>query len=170
MLGLKEHCQLELCVSEPLRQLIPDEHLLARVDRVLDLSWLRGEVGDLFCADKGWPGVDPEAVVRLMLDGFLLGIVHDRRPVREARAHLAIHWFAGYPPKRGAAQSLGRDPDADSAGSPRAMSRRSGSSATEIRAANTRSSRLRMPDRLALRCSLGSRRGRSRRSAYHCSA
>jgi hypothetical protein len=29
---------------QSLRQLIPNDHVLVRVDRVLDLSWLRGEV------------------------------------------------------------------------------------------------------------------------------
>ena len=31
-----------------------------------------------------------------MLAGFLLGIVHDRRLMREAQVNLAIRWFAGY--------------------------------------------------------------------------
>src|SRR5512143_489631 len=31
-----------------------------------------------------------------MLAGFLLGIVHDRRLLREAQVNLAIRWFAGY--------------------------------------------------------------------------
>jgi hypothetical protein len=60
------------------------------VDRVLDLSWLRDEVADLYCADNGRPGIDPEAAVRLMLAGFLLGLVHDRRLMREAQVNLAI--------------------------------------------------------------------------------
>lgn len=30
-----------------------DDHILARVDRVLDLDWLREEVADLYCADNG---------------------------------------------------------------------------------------------------------------------
>jgi hypothetical protein len=47
MLGSKERGQLELFVSGSLRQLIPDDHLLTRVDRVLDLSWLREEVAGL---------------------------------------------------------------------------------------------------------------------------
>ncbi|MFN6978968.1 MAG: transposase, partial [Gemmobacter sp.] len=34
--------------------------------------------------------------VRLMLAGFLLGIVHDRRLMREAQVNLAIRWFIGY--------------------------------------------------------------------------
>ena len=67
-----------------------------RVDRVLDLAWLPAEVADLYCPDNGRPGIDPEVVLRLMLAGFLLGIVHDRRLLREAQVNLAIRWFAGY--------------------------------------------------------------------------
>jgi hypothetical protein len=32
-----------------------------------------------------------------MLAGFLLGIVRDRRLLREAQVNLAIRWFIGYP-------------------------------------------------------------------------
>ena len=96
MLGSKGRGQLELFVSGSLRQLIPDDHVLARVDRVLDLSWLRAEVAGLYCDGNGRPGIDPEVAVRLMLAGFLLGIVHDRRLMREAQVNIAIRWFAGY--------------------------------------------------------------------------
>src|SRR3954451_15882885 len=96
MLGRKERDQLELFITGSLRQLVPDDHILARVDRVLDLSWLHDEVADLYCADNGRPSIDPEAAVRLMLAGFLLGLVHDRRLMREAQVNLAIRWFVGY--------------------------------------------------------------------------
>jgi transposase len=96
MLGRKERSQFELFISGTLRQLIPDDHVLVRVDRVLDLSWLRDEVADCYCLDDGRPGIDPEAAVRLMLAGLLSGIVHDRRLMREAQVNLAIRWFAGY--------------------------------------------------------------------------
>lgn len=96
MLGRKERDQLELFISGSLRQLIPDEHVLVRVDGVLDLSWLRNELADLYCPDNGRPGIDPEVAVRLMLAGFLLGIVHDRRLMREAAVNIAIRWFVGY--------------------------------------------------------------------------
>ena len=79
-----------------LRDLIPDDHVLARIDRVLDLDWLRAEVADCYAAEAGRPGIDPEAAVRLMLAGLLLGIVHDRRLMREAQVNIAIRWFAGY--------------------------------------------------------------------------
>jgi transposase len=79
-----------------LRQLIPDDHVLARVDRVLDLSWLRRDIADCYCLDDGRPGIDPEVAVRLMLAGLLIGIVHDRKLMREAQVNIAIRWFIGY--------------------------------------------------------------------------
>lgn len=50
MLGRKERDQLEFFVCGSLRDLIPDDHVLARVDRVLDLSWLTDEVADCVSA------------------------------------------------------------------------------------------------------------------------
>lgn len=63
---------------------------------MLDLAWLPDEVAELYCADNGRPGIDPEVAVRLMLAGLLLGIVHDRKLLREAQVNLAIRWFIGY--------------------------------------------------------------------------
>jgi hypothetical protein len=44
VLGHKERHQLELFITGSLQQLIPDDHVLVRVDRILNLSWLRGEL------------------------------------------------------------------------------------------------------------------------------
>ena len=97
MLGHKTRGKSELLIVGSLRDLIPDEHVLVRVDRLLDLSWLRDAVRDRSAADgTGRPGIDPEVAVRLMLAGFLLGIVHDRRLLREAQVNVAIRWFIGY--------------------------------------------------------------------------
>ena len=70
MLGRKERGQLELFITGSLRGLIADDHVLVRVDQVLDLGWLRAEVADLYCADNGRPGIDPEVAMRLMLAGL----------------------------------------------------------------------------------------------------
>ena len=60
MLGRKERDQLEFFVCGSLRDLIPDDHVLVRVDRVPDLSWLAAEVADLYSDGFGHPGIDPE--------------------------------------------------------------------------------------------------------------
>jgi transposase len=97
MIGSRVRGQGELIMAGSLRELLPDDHVLVRVDRILDLGWLRAEVRGCYAADgTGRPGIDPEAAVRLMLAGFLLGIVHDRRLMREAQVNIAIRWFAGY--------------------------------------------------------------------------
>jgi len=97
MLGSRAQGQGELLMARSLRELVPDDHVLARVNRVLDLSWVRAEVQGCYAADgAGRPGIDPEAAVRLMLAGFLLGIGHDRRLMREAQVNIAIRWFAGF--------------------------------------------------------------------------
>ena len=96
MLDRRDRFQDELFVAGSLRDLIPGDHILVRVDKVLDLSWLRAEVSDCYDLYQGRPGIDPEAAVRLMLAGLLVGIVHDRKLLREAQVNLAIRWFVGY--------------------------------------------------------------------------
>jgi len=96
MLGEQNRTQDEMFVSGTLHELIPEDYILKKVDRVLDLSWLRAEVADLYCATNGRPSIDPEAAVRLMLAGFFHGLVHDRALMREARMHLGMRWFAGF--------------------------------------------------------------------------
>lgn len=96
MIGTQHRSERTLFVAGSLDDLIPDDHILKRVDRVLDLKWLRKEVSEYYCEANGRPGIDPEAAVRLMLAGFFHGIVHDRKLMREAQVNLAIRWFAGY--------------------------------------------------------------------------
>jgi len=97
MLGENEKAkQFELIASSTLERLIPDDHILKRVDRVVDLSWIRDEVRHLYSEGIGRPSIDPESALRLMLAGFFQGIVHDRKLMREAQVNLAIRWFAGY--------------------------------------------------------------------------
>ncbi len=96
MIGKKKNPQPTLFIPGSMEDYIPKDHILKKVGRVLDLSWLREEVADLYCEDNGRPGIDPEAAVRLMLAGFFHGIVHDRKLMREAQVNIAIRWFAGY--------------------------------------------------------------------------
>ena len=71
-----------MVVASPLRDLVPQDHLLRRVDGVLDLSWLHEAVRERYCQDNGRPSIDPESALRLMLAGFFEGIVHDRKLMR----------------------------------------------------------------------------------------
>jgi len=74
MFGQKQRRQPEFVVVSR-RELLSDDHILVRVDRVLDLRWLREDISALYDADKDRPGIDPEVAVCLMSAGFPLGIV-----------------------------------------------------------------------------------------------
>ena len=48
MLKRKPLARLELFIAGSLEQLVPDDHVLTRVDRALDLGWLHKEVADCY--------------------------------------------------------------------------------------------------------------------------
>ncbi len=96
MLDRKDRSQQALFIPGSLNDYVPEDHILKRVNKVLDLSWLRNEVADCYDHTNGRPGIDPEVAVRLMLAGFFHGIVHDRKLIREAEVNIAIRWFIGY--------------------------------------------------------------------------
>jgi len=96
MQGRKNRWQEDIFVACSLSQLIPDDHILKRIDSVLDLSWLHEELRDCYCQSNGRASVDPESALRLMLAGYLEGIVHDRKLMRRAQTDIAFRWFAGY--------------------------------------------------------------------------
>jgi transposase len=96
VIGKQDRWQEDLFVAGPLSSLIPEDHILKRVDAILDLSWLAALVKDTYCADNGRRSIDPEAALRLMLAGFFEGITQDRKLMRQAQVNLAMRWFAGY--------------------------------------------------------------------------
>lgn len=88
--------QETLFVSGRLSDFIPEDHILKRVNKVLDLSWLDDVVKDCYHETQGRPCIEAEKALRLMLCGFLHGIVHDRKLMREAQVNIAYRWFCGY--------------------------------------------------------------------------
>jgi transposase len=53
-----------------LKERVPANHLLRRINSVLDLSWLRGELKPYY-SHAGCPSVDPELMIRMLLVGYL---------------------------------------------------------------------------------------------------
>jgi len=75
-----------------LDDLVPAEHLPRRIDAVLDLSRLRGELRPHY-SHRGRPSVDPELVVRMLLVGYCFGIRSERRLCAEVHLNLVYRWF-----------------------------------------------------------------------------
>ncbi len=82
------------CTAE---EMIPADHVLRRIDGVLDLSWLEAAVGHLYHLSLGRPGWHPEVLLRLLPARVALGIPSHRALLRQAQTDLALRWFIGCP-------------------------------------------------------------------------
>ena len=74
---------------------IPDDHLLKRLDRFIDFSFVRERLRDTYSA-IGRPSIDPEVLLRLLLVGYLYGITSERRLMEEVRMHWRIAGSLGW--------------------------------------------------------------------------
>jgi len=92
----REQFQQELTLLPPLETLIPADHPLRRLNRVLDLSFVHDSVRERYCQDNGRPSIDPEVIIRLFLIQALTGLTRVRELMREVQVNLAYRWFIGY--------------------------------------------------------------------------
>src|ERR1700720_1064424 len=71
---------------------VPDDHLLRRIDRFLDLQKVRTELKP-FYNNIGRPSIDPELMMRMLIVGYCMGIRSERRLCEEVHLNLAYRWF-----------------------------------------------------------------------------
>lgn len=91
MMG-QQPCTEPLFYYFRLEDQIPEHHLLKRLDRSVDFSFVRERLKDAY-RPLGRPSIDPEILLRMLLVGYLYGITSERRLVEEVRMHLAYRWF-----------------------------------------------------------------------------
>ncbi|MDX2471671.1 MAG: IS1182 family transposase [SAR324 cluster bacterium] len=76
-----------------LEAFIPAGHVVRRIDRVLDLSFLNQITADLYDSSNGRPSIDPELFFRMQILKTLQGIGSDRKLCSEIQVNLAYRWF-----------------------------------------------------------------------------
>lgn len=79
-----------------IEELVPKDHLLRKIQRVIDFEFIRDKVKDLYCADNGRPAVDPVVLFKMLFLGYLFGVRSERQLVREIQVNLAYRWFLGF--------------------------------------------------------------------------
>jgi transposase len=79
--------------SVDLESFVAEDHFLRRINRVLDLSFIRELTAPRYAAEKGRPSIDPEVFFRMQLVAYFYGIAKDRRLCEEVRYNLAYRWF-----------------------------------------------------------------------------
>ena len=71
------------------------DHLLRKVNDIIDFSFIYDEVENLYCSNNGRPSIDPVILVKYLLIGFLYGINSERRISEEIQVNMAYRWFLG---------------------------------------------------------------------------
>ncbi len=72
-----------------MEQMVPEDHLLRKVDRAVDFSFIHDLCAPLYCADNGRPAIDPEILFRMLLVEYLYGIRSERRLEEEINYNIA---------------------------------------------------------------------------------
>jgi len=75
--------------------LVPEDHLLRRIDKTIDFTFIYKKVEDLYCKDNGRPPIDPIQLFKMMFLGYLYGIRSERRLEQEVQVNVAYRWFLG---------------------------------------------------------------------------
>ena len=87
--------QPELFVQIDYQALIPSYHILRRIDKVLDLSFVKQLTKSFYSDTQGRPSIDPKVFFRICILGYLYGIKSDRQLCDEIGMNIGYRWFVG---------------------------------------------------------------------------
>ena len=76
--------------------LVPQDHLLRKVDAAVDFKHIYEIVEELYCEDNGRPSIDPVVLFKLVMIQHLFGIRSLRQTMKEVEVNVAYRWFLGY--------------------------------------------------------------------------
>lgn len=91
--GKENRYQYEMiCVED----LVPEDHLLRKIESAVDFTKIYEFVEDLYCEDNGRGSIDPIVLFKMVLIQHLYGLPSLRRTANEVRYNNAYRWFLGY--------------------------------------------------------------------------
>jgi transposase len=78
-----------------IEELVPQDHLLRKIDKYIDFSFIDEKVRPLYCENNGRPAIDPVVLIKMILLGYCYGIRSERQLEREIQTNVAYRWFLG---------------------------------------------------------------------------
>lgn len=92
MMGMLETDQRRFFYDFCLDDAVPADHLVRKIDAVLDFGWLRPALTACY-SHTGRPSVDPELMLRMLILGYVFAIRSERQLCSEVQVNLAYRWF-----------------------------------------------------------------------------
>lgn len=91
--GSNKQAKMETVILE---NLIPEDHLLRKIDKYIDFSFINEMCKPYYCENNGRPAIEPVILFKMLFIGYLYGIRSERRLVEEVGVNMAYRWFLGY--------------------------------------------------------------------------
>ena len=91
-MGRQNNDQGPLFYEFRLDEAVPADHLVRRIDAVLDLSWVYAELAPHY-PTLGRPSIDPVLMIRMLIIGYVFGLRSERLLCREVQVNFAYRWF-----------------------------------------------------------------------------
>ena len=83
-------------VMTDMEALVPKDHLLRKIEKVMDYEWIYKRLDAYYCHDNGRPGTDPVVLIKMVLIQHLFGIPSLRQTYQRIQDTLSYRWFLGY--------------------------------------------------------------------------
>ncbi len=94
MMGRRDDGQSRFVYNFRLEDHVPSDHLVRKIDAVLDTSWVHNELAPYY-SHTGRPSIDPEVMIRMLILGYVFAIRSERRLCEEVQVNLAYRWVCG---------------------------------------------------------------------------
>ena len=78
-----------------IEQLVPEDHLLRKIDAAIDFDFIYDLVEDKYSSDTGRPSIDPVTLIKIPIIQYMFGIKSMRQTIKEIEVNVAYRWFLG---------------------------------------------------------------------------
>ncbi|MCY9376991.1 IS1182 family transposase, partial [Bacillus sp. T17B1] len=78
-----------------LSELVPEDHLVRKMEEAMDFSFIYDQVAPLY-SSKGRPSIDPVVLIKMVLIQYVFGHRSMRETIKRIETDVAYRWFIGY--------------------------------------------------------------------------
>jgi transposase len=72
-----------------LDQLVPEDHLVRKVEQAIDFEFIYDLVKDKYCLDNARPSINPIILIKMVFIQYLFGIRSIRQTIKEIETNVA---------------------------------------------------------------------------------
>lgn len=91
----KNEKKLDQLQAVSIDMLVPEDHLLRKIDKAIDFSFIYDLVEEKYSTETGRPSIDPVMLIKIPLIQYMFGIKSMRQTIKEIEVNMAYRWFLG---------------------------------------------------------------------------